>query len=69
MNSKKLSRAKRREMENAAIEIGRLKDSLDEAYIHFNSTSDPDTIDACIYEISALRSRYNTAYKHYRNIF
>ena len=51
------------------MEIGRLKDSLDEAYMHFNTTSDPDALDACIYEISALRSRWNTAYKHYRNKF
>lgn len=68
-DAKKASRAKRKEMDNAAMEIGRLKDSLDEAYMHFNTTSDPDALDACIYEINALRSRWNTAYKHYRNKF
>ncbi|NLW64626.1 MAG: DUF2508 family protein [Clostridiales bacterium] len=66
---KKTTRARQRDMDNAMMEIGRLRDSLDEAYMHFNSTTDPDALDACIYEISALRSRWNTAYKHYKNRF
>lgn len=69
MEKNRISRAKKQERENAEMEISRLRDSLDEAYLHFNSTSDPDSLDACIYEISALRSRWNTAYKHYRNKF
>lgn len=66
---KKTIRARQHEMDNALMEIGRLRESLDEAYLHFNSTTDPDALDACIYEISALRSRWNTAYKHYKNKF
>lgn len=68
-SKKKTTRARQRDMDNAMMEIGRLRDSLDEAYMHFNSTTDPDALDACIYEISALRSRWNTAYKHYKNRF
>lgn len=67
--SKKNLRQRQRDMDNALMEIGRLKESLDEAYQHFNNTTDPDVLDACIYEISALRSRWNTAYKHFKNKF
>lgn len=66
---KKATRARQRDMDNALMEIGRLRENLDEAYMHFNSTTDPDALDACVYEISALRSRWNTAYKHYKNKF
>ncbi len=64
---KRESLAKRRDLKIAATEIGSIRSCLDEAYAHFNSTTDPDTLEACIYEISALRSRYNTALKHYRD--
>ena len=29
------------------------------AYAQFNSYSDPDLVDACVYEINALQSRYS----------
>ena len=29
------------------------------AYAQFNTYSDPDLIDACVYEINALQSRYS----------
>lgn len=69
MAAKRLSKAARIDMENAKMEIGRLTDCLDEAYLHFNTTNDPDALDACIFEIGALRSRLNAAYKHYREKF
>ncbi len=63
---KKSTKARKTELNRYACEIGSIRDSLNEAYTQFNSTSDPDALDACIFEISALRSRYNTALKHYR---
>lgn len=66
---KKAQRAMRRDMDIAVSEISSIQGRLDEAYSHFNRTTDPDAMDACIYEISALRSRYNTALKHYRERF
>lgn len=64
--AKKDERVRKAELEAAASEISSLQSSLDEAYIHFNNVTDPDALDACIFEISALRSRYNTALKQYR---
>ncbi len=55
-----------RELSAYEEEIRSIRNSLDEAYAHFNTTTDPDALDACIFEISALRARYNTALKHYR---
>lgn len=62
-------KAQRKELNRVAGEIGCIRNNLDIAYSHFNNTSDPDALDACIFEISALRSRYNTALKHYRERF
>ena len=66
---KRNEKARRAELKHFAGEIGSIRSSLDEAYTQFNSTSDPDSLDACIFEISALRSRYNTALKHYRDSY
>lgn len=66
---RKEQRAIKRDMDLAISEIGSIQGRLDEAYSHFNRTTDPDAMEACIYEISALRSRYNTALKHYRERF
>lgn len=65
-SSKKEQRIRARELELAAMEISGLRGSLDEAYSHFNLTTDPGAVDACVFEINALRARYNTALKHYR---
>ena len=67
--NKRNEKARRAELEHFAGEIGSIRSSLDEAYTQFNSTADPDSLDACIFEISALRSRYNTALKHYRDSY
>lgn len=67
--NKRSERARHAELAHYASEIGCIRSSLDEAYTQFNSTTDSDALDACIFEISALRSRYNTALKHYRNRF
>ena len=32
---------------------------LSQAYNSFNSHSDPDLVESCVYEINALRSRYS----------
>ena len=67
--NKQSKKAHRAELSHLSCEIGNIRGSLDEAYQHFNNTADPDVLDACIFEISALRSRYNTALKHYRERF
>ncbi len=35
------------------------RDQLNYAYAQFNLYSDPDLVDACVYEINALQSRYS----------
>lgn len=67
--SKRDKRRQKRDMDLAAAEIGSIRERLDEAYACFNRTTDQDALEACVYEISALRSRYNTAFKHYRERF
>ena len=68
MNAKKKKQlAEENEERIAVAEIENIQNRLDEAYAFFNRTTDTDVMDACVFEISALRSRYNTAIKHYRD--
>lgn len=39
--------------------MAQTKTLLNQAYAQFNVHSDPDLVDACVYEINALRSRYS----------
>lgn len=63
---KKQQRAIKHDMNLAVSEIASIQGRLDEAYTVFNRTTDSDATEACIFEISALRSRYNSALKQYR---
>ncbi len=40
-------------------ELGETTQALHSAYEKFNYVSEPEMVDACIYEISALKSRYS----------
>lgn len=66
-SSKKEQRKRAYELEHTAQEISELRANLSEAYSHFNHTTEPGAVDACVFEINALRARYNTALKHYRD--
>ncbi len=68
-SSKRDERRRQYEAELTANQIADLRSSLDEAYSHFNRTTDPGALDACIFEINALRARYNNALRHYRQQF
>jgi len=63
---KKLRRAEERQ---AVSELNSIRDSLSVAYARFNSTTDPDLVEAYIFEINALRARYNTALRRCRARF
>lgn len=39
--------------------VAQTRVQLNQAYAQFNLHSDPDLVDACVYEINALRSRYS----------
>ena len=53
--------AKQREEERRQLLEGmkQTRSQLNYAYAQFNVYSDPDLVDACVYEINALQSRYS----------
>ena len=62
----KLPKAVREDRRRAASELDEIQNSLFVAYALFNSTLDPELLDACIYEINALRARYDHALRRAR---
>lgn len=67
---------KRRELKQRQAELSRLDSelreirySLGDAWQIFNSTTDPELTEACIYEINALRARYDHSIKGARSFF
>ncbi len=46
-------------MQDMFNELGDLRVALDDAYSRFNTTVEPELIEACIYEINAVQSRFN----------
>lgn len=69
--SEKRKEKKRLRAEQARVrgEIGDIKDQLDCAWSAFNNVTDPAVMDAYIYEISALQSRYNCAVKDLKALY
>ena len=57
-----------REYNKRVSEMRRIRSELQCAYSVFNSVTDPDIMDACIFEISALKSRYNYAVNNVRQL-
>lgn len=49
-------------------ELADIRSQLKCAYAAFDNTTDCDMMDACIYEINALKSRYNSAVVNAKNI-
>lgn len=39
-------------------ELSDTRFALAQAYVRFNNTTEPELVDACIYELNALQSRY-----------
>lgn len=46
-------------MQELFDELGTLRSALDAAYVRFDLATEPELVDACVYEISAAQSRYN----------
>ena len=59
----RLMSERRAETLRTAGEIKAIRALLDEAYHNFNILTDPDLLEACIYEINALHARYDYAIK------
>lgn len=69
--SKKSKQAKmqKAEYQKALEELGAIRISLGDAYVRFNSITDPFIMDACIFEISALKSRYDCAVRNVKSLY
>ncbi|MBO4915155.1 MAG: DUF2508 family protein [Oscillospiraceae bacterium] len=46
-------------MQDMFNELGELRAALDEAYMRFDNATEPELVEACVYEINAAQSRYN----------
>ena len=40
-------------------ELSATRTALDDAYTRFNTASEPELVEACVYEINAAQARYN----------
>ena len=46
-------------MQDMFNELSDLRTALDDAYMRFNIATEPELVEACVYEINAAQSRYN----------
>ena len=67
--NKRLLRYKNNEIRLASAELTRINNDLNDVYGRFNNTNDPALIDAYIYEMSALKSRYDYILKGIKLLF
>ena len=67
-----MARLRRRANSEAVLqarsELTALRRQLQEAYDVFNATLDPQLLEACILEISALHARYSSALKNLKSL-
>ena len=69
MGKAKERRRRRAELKKAESELTAIQTALDQAYSRFDHASDPVLTDAYIYEINALRARYDHAVKGLKMLF
>ena len=58
---KKARAARRRERDSLQAEVWNLHHELDELYSQFDRITDPVQVDACIFEMNAVLSKYDYA--------
>lgn len=66
--TKKEEKKLRAEYSRRLSELNDIRAQLRRAYAAFDNTTDCDMMDACIYEINALKSRYNSAVVNVKNL-
>jgi len=66
--TKKELKKQREEYNKRLNELYEIRSKLRNAYRAFDNAEDSDMMDACIFEISALKSRYNSAVINIRNM-
>lgn len=57
------------ELQRSVDEVSGIRSALGEAYARFDGLADPELLDACIFEISALRSHYNSALRRQKGLY
>ncbi len=60
-SQKKQRRMQRAEIRRVTDEMRGIRRDLEQAYSRFDNLADPMQMDACIFEINALRAKYNCA--------
>ena len=68
ISKRKEMKLRKAAVKQSLVELGQLNAALTVSYRNFNSVSDPVVMDACIYEINALRSRRDSILHDIRNI-
>lgn len=69
MSKRKQKKARAADYNKAMQELNDVRSQLDDTYNRFNSVSDSAQLDACIYEISALKSKYNCAVRAIKSFY
>ena len=58
---RKERRRLRAEQKRMRLDLRAVRRELEQSYLRFNELSEPMQLDACIYEINALRAKYHCA--------
>ncbi len=61
-------RRRKHALKQSRRQFDELSDAISQAYQNFNSVSDPDLMDACIFEINALRSKRDAVLRDIRKL-
>ena len=69
MSKRKQKKLREAEYGKALAELDTVRSSLADTDDRFNAVSDPAQLEACIYEISALTSRYNCAVRAVKSFY
>ena len=69
MSKRKPRKQREADYKKALEELGSVRAQLDETYGRFNAVSDTAALEACIYEISALKSKYNCAVRAIKSFY
>ena len=60
--------SQRKQQRAHRAEVQRVRRELEQAYNEFDNITDPLLMEACIYEINALRAKYNCAVHDLKNL-
>ena len=68
MSSQRKQQRAHAEVQRVRAEMLGVRRELEQAYNEFDNITDPLLMEACIYEINALRAKYNCAVHDLKNL-